>query len=109
MMTPKKEGNQRLRQRCCLDKMATKGSKGNELYSNHEGQHWIAALRYCICRLWKKSNHRDLRHAPNIHITTKDAAQNVPAPVTTYALFRDGAFVTKGIQSDKKFLTLAQR
>lgn len=43
-----------------------------------------------------------------IHITTKDAAQNVPAPVTTYALFRDGAFVTKGIQSDKKFLTLAQ-
>lgn len=43
-----------------------------------------------------------------IHITNTDAAQNVPAPVTTYALFRDGAFVTKGIQSDKKFLTLAQ-
>ena len=42
-----------------------------------------------------------------IHITDKDAAQNVPAPVTTYALFRDGKFLTQAIQSDKKFLTLA--
>ena len=42
-----------------------------------------------------------------IHITTREAAQNVPAPVTTYALFRDGQFVTQGIQSDKKFLALA--
>ena len=42
-----------------------------------------------------------------IHITTREAAQNVPAPVTTYALFRDGKFVTQGIQSDKKFLALA--
>ena len=42
-----------------------------------------------------------------IHITTKDAAQNVPAPVTTYALFRDGEFVTQSIQSDKKFLAMA--
>ena len=42
-----------------------------------------------------------------IHITDKDAAQNVPAPVTPYALFRDGKFLTQAIQSDKKFLTLA--
>ena len=42
-----------------------------------------------------------------IHITDREAAQNVPAPVTTYALFRDGQFVTQAIQSDKKFLTLA--
>lgn len=34
-------------------------------------------------------------------------AQNIPAPVTTYALFRDREFVTQGIQSDKKFLALA--
>ena len=40
-------------------------------------------------------------------ITTKEAAQNVHAPVTTYALFRDGTFVTQGIRSDKKFLALA--
>ena len=42
-----------------------------------------------------------------IHITDKASAQNVPAPVTTYALFRDGKFLTQGIQSDKKFLALA--
>ena len=42
-----------------------------------------------------------------IHITDKASARNVPAPVTTYALFRDGKFVTQSIQSDKKFLALA--
>ena len=42
-----------------------------------------------------------------IHITDRESARNVPAPVTTYALFRDGKFVTQAIQSDKKFLALA--
>ena len=42
-----------------------------------------------------------------IHITNKESAQNTPAPVTTYALFRDGKFLTQAIQSDKKFLALA--
>ena len=42
-----------------------------------------------------------------IHITTKEDARNAPAPVTTYALFRDGKLVTHAIQSDKKFLALA--
>ena len=42
-----------------------------------------------------------------VHITEKETAQNVPAPVTTYALFREGKFVTQSIQSDKKFLKLA--
>lgn len=42
-----------------------------------------------------------------IHITDRETAQNAPAPVTTYALFRDGQFVTQSIQTDKKFLALA--
>ena len=42
-----------------------------------------------------------------IHITDRETAQNAPAPVTTYALFRDGKFLTQSIQSDKKFLALA--
>ena len=42
-----------------------------------------------------------------IHITDKSSAQNVPAPVTTYALFKDGKFITPGVLSDKKFLALA--
>ena len=44
-----------------------------------------------------------------IHITDKESAQNVPAPVTTYALFKDGKFLTQAIQSDKKFLALAKK
>ena len=43
-----------------------------------------------------------------IHITDKETAQNVPTPVTTYALFRSGRFLTQSIQSDKKFLSLAE-
>ena len=52
-----------------------------------------------------------LRHVPfkAIHITDRESARNVPTPVTTYALFRDGRFLTQAIQSDKKFLALAQR
>ena len=42
-----------------------------------------------------------------IHITDRETARNAPAPVTTYALFYDGKFVTHAIQSDKKFLSLA--
>ncbi len=42
-----------------------------------------------------------------VHLTDRAAAQNVPAPVSTYALFRDGKFVTHAVQSDKKFLALA--
>ena len=42
-----------------------------------------------------------------IPVTDKKSARNAPTPVTTYALFRDGKFVTQGIQSDKKFLALA--
>lgn len=47
-------------------------------------------------------NHLNLKSVRN-----REMAQNIPAPVTTYALFRDGEFVTQGIQSDKKFLALA--
>ena len=42
-----------------------------------------------------------------VHITSREEARRTPAPVTTYALFRDGKFVTHAIQSDKKFLSLA--
>ena len=41
------------------------------------------------------------------HITDRETAQKVPAPVTTCALFRDGKFLTHSIQTDKKFLALA--
>jgi len=42
-------------------------------------------------------------------IVNKEQAQNMAAPVTTYALFKDGKFITHAIQSDKKFLDLANK
>jgi len=44
-----------------------------------------------------------------IYISDKKAAQNMPAPVTGYALFKDGRFITHAIQSDKKFFALAEK
>lgn len=42
-----------------------------------------------------------------VHVTDAETAQSMPVPATTYALFRDGKYITHGIQSDKKFLKLA--
>lgn len=44
-----------------------------------------------------------------VHITDREAAQNLPAPVTNYALFYDEKFITHAIQSDKKFLDIAKK
>ncbi|MBR4163325.1 MAG: YoaP domain-containing protein [Solobacterium sp.] len=41
-----------------------------------------------------------------IHLQTKEEAQNAPTPVTTYALFHDGIYLTNEELSDKKFLKL---
>lgn len=43
-----------------------------------------------------------------IHITSKEDAQAVPSPCTTYALFYDKKFVTNEQQSEKKFIKLIQ-
>lgn len=44
-----------------------------------------------------------------IRLETKEEAQNAPSPVTTYALFYDGNYVTNEQMNDKKFLKLAAR
>ena len=41
-----------------------------------------------------------------IHITSKEQARNVPSPITTYALFYDGEYLTNEIMNEKKFLKL---
>ena len=61
---------------------------------------------YWVPRVWEVAEENNIP-LKIIHITDRETAQNVPAPVTTYALFRDGEFVTQAIQSDKKFLALA--
>ena len=43
-----------------------------------------------------------------IHLSTKEAAQNAPTPITTYALFYNGEYLTNEILSDKKFLKMIE-
>ena len=42
-----------------------------------------------------------------IHIGSREEAQNAPTPVTNYALFHDGVYVTNEQMNDTKFLKLA--
>ncbi len=42
----------------------------------------------------------------SIHIEDRETAQNVPTPVTNYALFLDGKYVYNEILSEKKFLKM---
>ena len=41
-----------------------------------------------------------------IHIESREDAQNAPTPVTNYALFHDGDYITNEQMNDKKFLKL---
>ncbi len=41
-----------------------------------------------------------------IRLTSREEAQNAPAPVTNYALFHDGEYITNEQMNDKKFLKL---
>ena len=41
-----------------------------------------------------------------VRLESREMAQNAPTPITTYALFRDGEYLTNEILSDKKFLKL---
>ncbi len=44
-----------------------------------------------------------------IHLSSKEQAQNAPTPITTYALFCDGEYLTNEQMNDTKFLKLASR
>ena len=41
-----------------------------------------------------------------IHIKSREEAQNAPTPITNYALFHDGRYVTNEQMNEKKFLKL---
>ena len=41
-----------------------------------------------------------------IHIESREYAQNAPTPITNYALFHDGEYITNEQMNDKKFLKL---
>ena len=41
-----------------------------------------------------------------IRISSREEARNAPTPITTYALFRDGTYLTNEQMNDRKFLKL---
>jgi len=45
----------------------------------------------------------------SVHLESKEDAQNAPTPVTTYALFCDGEYLTNEQMNDKKFIKLLSR
>ena len=44
-----------------------------------------------------------------IHLQSKEEAQNAPTPVTTYALFYDGSYLTNEQMNARKFLKLLSK
>lgn len=44
-----------------------------------------------------------------IHLQSKEEAQNAPTPITTYALFSDGEYITNEQMNDKRFLKLLEK
>lgn len=44
-----------------------------------------------------------------IHLQSKEEAQNAPTPITTYALFSDGDYITNEQMNEKRFLKLLER
>lgn len=51
---------------------------------------------------------RDIRFRA-IRLESKEQAQNAPTPITTYALFADGAYLTNEQMNDKRFIKLLER
>ena len=44
-----------------------------------------------------------------VHIRSREEARNAPTPITTYALFCDGEYVTNEQMNDKRFLKLISK
>ena len=43
-----------------------------------------------------------------VRLSTREEARNAPTPVTTYALFHDGEYITNEQMNEKKFLKLVK-
>ena len=43
------------------------------------------------------------------HLQSKEEAQNAPTPITTYAVFHDGEYITNEQMNDKRFLKMISK
>ena len=60
---------------------------------------------------WHVGNRADnpaCRYPKPVRLSTREEARNAPTPVTTYALFYDGEYVTNEQMNEKKFLKLVK-
>ncbi|OON84978.1 hypothetical protein BXO88_14735 [Oribacterium sp. C9] len=66
---------------------------------------WQIALKMdsCFLKAWSGKNGIPFKA---VKIESRETAQNAPTPITTYALFCDGEYVTNEQMNDKKFLKL---
>ena len=60
-------------------------------------------------RLWNKWQKENAVQFRSVPLQSKEEAQNAPTPITTYALFYDGAYVTNEQMNDKRFLKLLSK
>jgi hypothetical protein len=71
----------------------------------------IQNSRIDIAGGWHVGNRADnpaCRYPKPVRLSTREEARNAPTPVTTYALFYDGEYVTNEQMNEKKFLKLVK-
>ena len=71
----------------------------------------LANSRIDIAGGWHVGNRADnpaCRYPKPVRLSTREEARNAPTPVTTYALFYDGEYVTNEQMNEKKFLKLVK-
>ena len=88
----------------CMEDSKSKEKKGYVLY--YTSQCPFNAKYVPIVEEVAKENGVSFRA---IHLQSKEEAQNAHIPVTTYALFYDGAYLTNEQMNDRKFLKLLSR
>ena len=57
---------------------------------------------------WTKMKQQKSIDFKAIRFQSKEDAQNAPTPITTYALFLDGNYITNEQMNDKRFLKLLE-
>lgn len=87
----------------CAKHPKTNG-KGFELYYTDQ----CPFTFYWVPRVEEVAKEHDIPFRA-IRVADKETARKLSSPVTTYALFCDGKFVTHAVQSDKKFLEVVAK
>ncbi len=87
-----------------------RGEKGCVYYLPERKNHFCQIPNSCSIRDSRFAMKRTTGFSyGTCHLQSKEEAQNAPTPVTTYALFYDGAYLTNEQMNDRKFLKLLSK